>query len=134
MVYRLLADLIVAVHVAYVGYVVIGQLLIWIGIPLRWRWVRNPWFRWTHLAMIGIVALEAVFGLPCPLTEWERDLRIAAGQQASGESFIGRLLHDLIHFNAPEWVFPILHIGFALLVLGTFFLFPPRFRRSRRVS
>jgi hypothetical protein len=131
MAYRLLADLIVAVHVAYVGYVVIGQLLIWAGIPLRWRWVRNPWFRWTHLAMIGIVALEAVFGVSCPLTEWERDLRIAAGQQASGQSFVGRLLHDLIHFNAPEWVFTILHIGFAVLVLGTFILFPPRFRRGR---
>lgn len=33
--YSLLADAIVAVHVAYVSYVVIGQLLIWWGLMLR---------------------------------------------------------------------------------------------------
>ena len=54
--YGLLADLVVIVHFAYVGFVVIGQLLILIGIVLRWQWIRNPWFRLIHLAMILIVA------------------------------------------------------------------------------
>src|SRR5205085_3912934 len=64
--YGLLADLLVALHVAYVSYVAVGQLLIWLGLALRWRWVRNPYFRWTHLLMIAVVAAEAVLDWPCP--------------------------------------------------------------------
>lgn len=129
MAYALLADVIVAVHVAYFSYVVFGQLLIWLGRALRWRWVRNAWFRWTHLIMIGIVGGEALLDIECPLTRWERGFRELAGQQASAESFVGRLLHNLIFVDWPPWVINSLHIGFALVVLGTFVLVPPR-RRS----
>jgi hypothetical protein len=124
--YGLLADLMVAVHVAYVGYVVLEQLMIWVGLPLRWSWIRNPWFRWTHLLMMLIVGGEAAIDIECPLTRWERQLREAAGQAASGESFIGRLLHNLIFVDWPPWVINIMHIVFALLVLGTFLLAPLR--------
>src|SRR5262249_11268514 len=68
MVYGLLADLIVAIHVGYVGVVVFGLLAILIGGPLGWRWVRNPWFRVIHLLMILIVATEAIWDITCPLT------------------------------------------------------------------
>lgn len=131
--YRFLADVIVAIHVGYVSYVVVGQLLIWLGIVFRWQWIRNPWFRWTHLIMILIVGIEAVFAIECPLTRWESKLRLLAGQQVSGESFVGRLLHDLIFVDWPEWVINSLHITFALLVLGTFLLVPPR-RRSIQLA
>ena len=40
--YDLLADLVVAVHVGYVSYVVIGQAAILLGVLLRWNWVRRP--------------------------------------------------------------------------------------------
>jgi hypothetical protein len=124
--YGLLADAIVAVHVAYVCYVVFGQLAIWLGLALRWRWIRNPWFRWTHLVMMTIVGLEAALNLECPLTRWEKGLRELAGQPVSGESFVGRLLHNLIFVDWPLWVVNCLHVAFALLVLGTFVLAPPR--------
>ncbi len=124
--YGLLADLIVGVHVAYVSYVVLGQLLIWLGLALRWQWVRNPWFRWTHLIMIVIVGLEAVLNIECPLTNWESRFRALAGQTVSGESFVGRLLHKLIFVSWSPWVIESLHVAFALVVLGTFVLAPPR--------
>ncbi len=148
--YRLLADLIVGVHVAYVSYVVLGQLLIWLGLALRWQWVRNPWFRWTHLIMIVIVGVEAVLNIECPLTNWESRFRVLAGQTVSGESFVGRLLHNLIFVSWPPWatctpnlspltalhnlifvswppwVIESLHVAFALVVLGTFVFAPPR--------
>ena len=130
MTYRVLADVLVAVHVAYVSYVVVGQLLIWLGMALRWAWIRNPWFRWTHLLMMLIVGAEAALNIECPLTRWERYFRELAGQQVSGESFVGRLLHDLIFVDWPSWMIDTLHIGFALLVLGTFFVAPPRRRRT----
>ena len=126
--YGLLADALVAVHVAYVSYVVLGQLLIWLGLLLRWSWIGNPWFRWTHLIMILIVGAEAVLDIECPLTRWERNCRDLAGQATSGESFVGRLLHNLIFVEWSPWVLNALHIAFALLVLGTFVLAPPRRR------
>ncbi len=133
--YGILADAIVAVHVAYVSYVVLGQLAIWLGLALRWRWVRNPWFRWTHLVMMTIVGLEAALNIECPLTRWESGLRELAGEPVSGESFVGRLLHNVIFVDWSAWVVNCLHIAFALLVLGTFVLAPPApFRRSVKAA
>jgi hypothetical protein len=132
--YGILADMLVAVHTAYVSYVVFGQLLIWLGLLLRWQWVRNPWFRWTHLVMMLIVGVEAVFDIECPLTRWENVLRGWAGQPINGETFLGRLLHDLIFVDWPPWVVNALHITFALIVLGTFVLAPPRLGRRAAVQ
>jgi hypothetical protein len=123
--YGLLADVVVAIHVAYVSYVVFGQLAIFAGVVLRWQWIRNIWFRITHLAMMTIVALEAMLNIKCPLTVWECQLRGLAGQPVDGETFMGRLLHNLIFYSAPEWVFTTGYISFALLVLATFLLAPP---------
>jgi len=45
----LLADIVLVVHFAFVLFVVGGLVLIWIGVVLRWAWVRNFWFRVAHL-------------------------------------------------------------------------------------
>jgi hypothetical protein len=129
--YGYLADLLVGIHIAYVAYVVIGQLLLWFGWARGWRWVRNPWFRWTHLAAIAFVALEEFVGMTCPLTDWERALRELAGQPFSGQTFLARLMHDVLFYQGPAWVFTAIHLVMAGLVLATFVLFPPR--RFRRV-
>jgi hypothetical protein len=132
--YARLADAIVAVHVAYMAFIILGQLAIMIGAVLKWQWIRNPWFRAAHLAAIVIVALEAVFGVRCPLTLWENELRVAAGQEANGESFVGRLLHHLLFFDLPSWVFTLSYVSFALLVLIMLFLAPPRRPFSKHLS
>lgn len=126
--YRLLADLIVAIHAAYVAFVVIGLLLILIGIARRWEWVRGWWFRVAHLVAILIVAAESLLDIPCPLTEWEYRLRELGGQAVSGGTFIGDLLHNLIFYDFPPWVFTCAYVAFALLVALTFVLAPPRSR------
>jgi hypothetical protein len=124
----LLADLVVGVHLAYVCTVVFGFVAILLGAALGWQWVRNRWFRCTHLTMIAVVALEALTHVNCPLTDLEDWLRARAGQPPSGETFIGRLMHDLMFYQAPEWVFTLVYVGFALLVLSTFWLAPVRWR------
>jgi Protein of Unknown function (DUF2784) len=126
--YRLLADLIVAIHSAYVAFVVVGQVLIVAGLIRGWRWVRNWWFRVAHLVAIVIVALETVFDVPCPLTVWERRLRELAGDEVRRGTFIGDLLHNLIFVDAPSWAFTAGYVTFALLVAATFVLAPPRRR------
>jgi hypothetical protein len=129
--YAFLADVVVAVHVGYVSFVIFGQLLIVLGWICKWRWVRNVWFRSVHLLMIVIVALESAAGINCPLTDWEDGLRFLARQPVEQGTFIGRMLHNLLYFDIPynHPIFQICYIGFALLVLLTFVLAPPRRRR-----
>lgn len=129
MIYTLLADLIVAVHVVYVAYVLLGELAILIGMAFRWTWVRNGWFRLTHLAAILIVAFEAMADITCPLTVWEDKLRVMAGQTVTEGTFIGRFMHDLLFYDGPPWVFTAAYIGFAALVLTTLVFAPPRRRQ-----
>lgn len=129
MFYRILADITVIVHVAYVLFVVLGVVLILLGWLRKWQWVRNPWFRYLHLTMILVVVAEAWCGITCPLTTWEKDLRRLAGQQTYGGDFIANFLHEALFFDAPDWVFTLCYTAFALLVGATFLLAPPRGRR-----
>jgi len=125
------ADVLVVVHTAYVGFVVIGQLLILLGLLCGWRWVRNPWFRSIHLAAMLIVAVEAYFQYTCPLTTWENQLRRLAGQDIHGESFVGRLMNEILFSESyNDNLVNKLHMAFGVLVLLTFVLAPPRFRRA----
>jgi hypothetical protein len=130
--YSILADIIVAAHLAYVSYVLVGQVLIVLGWILRWGWVRNLWFRVTHLAAILIVAIEAVFGITCPMTVWEQQLTEAVTER----SFIGRCLGDILFINLPDDhpVFLWSYVGVACLILATFVFVPPRIEGYRKSS
>jgi len=135
--YGVCADLMVAIHVAYVAYVVLGQLLIIVAAPMKWEWARNPWFRFSHLTAIGIVAYEALRGLRCPLTVWEEQLRALAGQPFNGsETFMGRLLHDLLFIeNQPEIFFTTAYVAVLVLVAQGLVMYPPRmFRFSKKAE
>lgn len=132
--YGFLADVMVTVHVGYVLYVLVGEVLILAGWGLGWGWVRNFWFRATHLVAIGVVVFEEFFGIRCPLTVWEEQLRVLAGQPVTGETFVGRLFHALLFYeDAPQWVFAATHAAVGAVVLATFVLCPPRrpFARGR---
>jgi len=124
--YRILADIVVVVHAGYVGFVLFGQLAILIGILARWSWVRNFTFRIVHLAAIGFVVLEAWWGVTCPLTTWEQQLREAAGEKSYTGDFIAAWVHDLLFYEAEPWVFTLCYSLFGGLVLLTFFIAPPR--------
>lgn len=123
---RILADLIVVLHAAFVAFVVFGLAAIVLGLARGWRWVRNFWFRASHLAAIGVVAAQALCGVICPLTTIENALRQRAGQQGYQGAFIGYWAHRLIFFDAPPWVFTLAYCAFGLAVLLAFMLGPPR--------
>jgi hypothetical protein len=131
--YLVLADLILIVHAAFVAFVVVGLVLIWIGGVRRWSFVRNFWFRAAHLTAIGVVAAQAVGGLICPLTTWENRLRLlAGGEERYAGSFIQHWLHKLMYFEFDERVFTIVYLVFFLAVALSLWLIPPRWpRRSR---
>jgi len=120
----MIADAILVVHFAIVIFIVGGLIAVWIGAPLGWPLVRNPWFRYAHLAAIAFVAAEALLGIACPLTVWEDVAR--GGTQA--ESFVGRWVRRMLFCDAPEWTFSALYVGWALATLATLRLVPPRRR------
>lgn len=130
MFYGFLADGVVAIHVTYVSFVLFGQAAIVLGALLGWQWIRNLWFRLTHFAAIAYVAWEALWGIACPLTVWEYDLRRLAGQEAGEGTFIGRWLHEILFYDLEPWVFTCAYVAFALLVLATLVAAPPRWRRE----
>ncbi len=122
----LLADLILLLHVAIVAFVVLGLPLIVLGGWRGWRWIRNRRFRLLHLATIAFVAIQAWAGGICPLTTWEQQLRVRAGQTGYDGGFVEHWLSRLIFFEAPPWVFVIGYSLFALAVAAAWWRWPPR--------
>lgn len=122
-----LADAVLLVHLAYVGFVVLGFVAVIVGGPLGWRWVRHRWLRRLHLAAIALVAVEALAGVMCPLTEWEALLR---GQHAP-QSFVGRAVHAVLFYDLPAWVFTVAYVGLTALALMLYWLVPPESSPAR---
>jgi hypothetical protein len=135
--YGYLADLVVGIHLLYVAFVVLGQLVIIYAGTFQKEWGRNPWFRWLHLLAIGIVVYEEMMGYVCPLTTWEQQFRTLAGQPWRADTFMARIAHELLfskdrNFQWPPIMFTTVHIAFGVIVLQAFLLYPPRKVRLRR--
>lgn len=128
--YRLGADAVALLHLAYALTIVLGQLLIVIGIPLRWAWIRNLKFRIIHVLMILIVVVESWFGITCPLTSLEKYFREQAGQTSYEGDFIANSIHKLLFFEFTPATFTWIYSCFGALVIGTWCLAPPRVRAS----
>jgi hypothetical protein len=122
----LVADAILVLHFAIATFVVAGLVLTWLGAALKWRWIKNPWFRYAHVGAIAYVAAEALLGIACPLTVWEDLLR--GGVRP--ESFVARWVHYLLYYRAPEWVFTVAYVAWAAATLATLWLVPPRRRAA----
>ena len=146
------ADLLVMVHFAFVLFVVIGQLYIWVGLAAGWPSARNFWFRMIHLACILVVAARAIVGVvavpaaerrwieeetadwlydkaECPLTGWERDLRDGELRDVENSLPPARFANRILFHRVEEggnWYFLAGHVTFGVLVLLTFLVFPPR--------
>ena len=129
----MLADAVLALHVLFVAFVVLGLVLVLAGGVRRWAWVRNPWFRALHLLAIVSVATQTWLGIECPLTTLEMALRMRAGATVYAGSFIGHWLQAILYFRAPDWVFALCYSLFALAVAAEWVWVRPR-PINRKVS
>ncbi len=127
--YQLLADVVLALHVAIVAFVIGGLVAVIAGNLLRWRWVNALWFRLAHLGAIAIVVAESWFGLLCPLTSLEMWLRTKAHETTYAGSFVEHWLQRVLYYEAPPWVFTVAYSLFGLLVAASWWYFPPKFKR-----
>ncbi|AMK10147.1 hypothetical protein AWY79_02955 [Pseudodesulfovibrio indicus] len=122
-----LADAVLVLHFCIAAFNALSLPVIWIGAAAGVRFVRNPWFRWSHVALMGFVLAETVAGRLCPLTEWEAALRRAAGRgDGGGRSFVGYWLDRLLFLDLdPAW-FTVGYAAFFGLIVLTLFLVPVR--------
>ncbi len=120
------ADAILLLHGLFIAFVLFGLIFIIMGRIRQWQWVRNPWFRFCHLISILFVMIQSWFGLICPLTIWEMNLRSQAGDIVYHGSFIAHWIDKLIFYQAPSWVFILCYTLFGALVLASWYWVRPR--------
>jgi len=104
MLYRLLADLVVVLHLAFVLFAVLG------GIGYL-RWKRCVWI---HIPAVLWAALILFFGWVCPLTPIENWLREKGGAIGYQSSFIDHYILPLLY---PTVLTRHLQIALGLFIL-----------------
>ena len=110
----MMADVLLVVHFLIAAFIVLGLLAVWLGAALGWPWVRNPWFRYLHLAAIGFRRRR---GGPRHRLPAHRLGGPAARRRASCESFVGRWVRALLFYQAPEWVFTAAYVAWTSATL-----------------
>lgn len=123
---RTLADAVLALHVGFAAFVILGLAAVLIGGLRGWRWVRNPWLRAIHLAAILLVVAEAWGGVACPLTTLETALRDHAGDATYDGTFMAHWLRRLLYHDLPPSVFVAAYTIFAAAVAASWWLVRPR--------
>lgn len=84
---RILADLIIILHLLFIVFVVLGGFLV-----LRW-----PWLAILHLPAAGWGAYIEISGNFCPLTPLENHFLRAAGDRGYADGFIEHYLIPVIY-------------------------------------
>jgi hypothetical protein len=103
--WRLLADLVLVVHAAFVVFVMLGGLAV-----LRW-----PRLAWIHVPAAIWGAGIAFAGGICPLTPLENHWRQLAGEQGYPGGFVE---HYVVAALYPEGLTRGLQVSLGLIVLA----------------
>lgn len=105
MIYRVLAEIVLVTHLAFIIFVVAGGLL-----ALRWRWaplVHLPAALWgVYIALSGGI---------CPLTPLENRLRRAAGSSGYSGGFIEHYIVPIIYPESLTDSFQLVMVGALVL-------------------
>jgi len=87
MIYRIAADAVLMLHLAFILYVVLGG----------WLVLRYPKFAWFHIPAAVWGAFIEFSGRVCPLTPLENQLRVASGSAGYCGGFIERYLIPVVY-------------------------------------
>ena len=104
MIYRLLADLVLLVHLAFIVFVVLGGLLV----------IRRPRLAWLHLPAVLWGSYIEFFGRVCPLTPLENHFRRLGGQAGYSGGFIEHYMLPVLY---PSGLTRTVQLGLGGLVV-----------------
>ena len=122
MLYRVLADLVLVVHAAFVAFVMLGGLLV-----LRW-----PRMAWLHLpAVLWGAGIELLGGI-CPLTPLENRWR----QLAGGDGYPGDFVeHYVVALLYPDGLTRSIQVALGVLaVVVNLAIYAYAWRRMARLA
>ena len=105
--YRMLADLVVVVHLVYLAFVAVGG-------ALAWRWRR---LIWPHLVASAVALVSVTVGFDCPLTNAEKSLRRLAGDHPYEGGFID---HYIVGTVFPRGYDRIVQVAVAFLFVAVY--------------
>lgn len=125
MLYRILADILVVLHLAFVAFVVLGGLLV----------LRRPRWAWLHVPVAIWGALVEFMGWVCPLTPLEVRFRRMGGEAGYPGGFIEHYLMPVLYPGGLSRSHQVT-LGFLVLALnlGIYGWAWRRRRQSRRTS
>jgi hypothetical protein len=112
MIFRLLADLTVVLHLAFVLFVVFGGLLV----------MRRRAVAWVHLPAAAWGAWVEFAGWICPLTPLENWLRDQSGGPVYASSFVERYIIPTLYPEALSRELQWLLGGFVVVVNAVVYL------------
>lgn len=120
MIYRLLADVVLVLHLGFVVFVVLGGLLV-----LRW-----PRIAWVHVPVALYGVLIEFVGWVCPLTPLENDLRRLGGEAGYEGGFVEHYVMALLYPSGLSHGVQIA-LGFLVLLVNAV-VYSLVYRRLRR--
>jgi hypothetical protein len=116
--YLLLADLVLALHLAFIAFVTLGG----------WLLARYPRLVYLHLPAAAWGALIEFMGWICPLTPLEQQMRRRGGEAGYAGGFIEHYLTAVIY---PQGLTREIQVGLGILVLVLNIFFYRRWWRAR---
>jgi hypothetical protein len=88
---RLLAAVVLAIHLTWILWVIFGAL-----------WTRRrPWLTGFHLVSLAWGIIAEVGPWPCPITLLEQNIEARTGLQTYGGSFVLHYLDAIVYPNIP---------------------------------
>jgi len=114
-----LADVILALHLAYLAFIPVGGFL-----AIRW-----PRLIWPHLIAVAIGLVSITVKFDCPLTTWEQWLRRKGGQRAYTDGFVDHYLTGRIYPHGYAWAVQVI---FAACVVASYAVIVGRGAGRRR--
>ena len=119
MLYRLLADLVVVVHLMFIVFVAVGGLL-----AIKW-----PRLVPLHLPVVLWAAAIVTIGFTCPLTPLEKHLRGWSGASSYDGGFVDHYLDDVVY---PGRYTALARMIVAVLILAGYTALLAQNRRGHR--
>lgn len=116
-----LGHVVLAVHIVVIAFNVAGLVLVPVGAGRGWRFVRLRWLRLLHLGSLAAVALQALLGRACFLTDWQ-DALTGGG---AADPLIMRWVNSLIYWPLPMWAFTAAYLAVLVYAVALWWWVPP---------
>jgi hypothetical protein len=121
MIYTLLADMVIMLHLAFIAFVIFGGLLA----------IRNVKWAWLHVPAVIWAGLIELMGWICPLTPLENWLWFRAGARTYQDSFTAHYIIPIIYPTGLTRSLQII-LGAAVVLLNLVIYSLVLYKRRRR--